>query len=168
MSGCGAYVSYLTRQFEDAVAACDRALEMDPDSPIALWVRATVDLAQSQPQKVVGDLEEVIARCGRATSWLGLLGRAYAESGRSAQARVVLDDLRARSKRQYVAPAYLAAILLGLGQVDQGVRWLEEVAAQRTSYWWHPADPFFGELHARPGFEDAAWRSVMPQDSHKP
>ena len=109
MSGCEAYVSYLTRQFEDAVAACDRALEMDPDSPIAIWVRATVDLAQSQPQKVVGDLEEVIARCGRATSWLGLLGRAYAESGRSAQARVVLDDLRARSNRQYVAPAYLAA-----------------------------------------------------------
>jgi Tetratricopeptide repeat len=62
---------------------------------------------------------------GNVTFTTGGLGHLYASSGRSAEARVIFDELRARSQSTYV-PAYdLALVCVGLGETDQAFEWLD-------------------------------------------
>jgi tetratricopeptide (TPR) repeat protein len=59
------------------------------------------------------------------------LGHAYAVSGRRVEARKVLDELIARSRRRHV-PAYVTIIYAALGDKDQAFAWLDRAYAQRS------------------------------------
>jgi hypothetical protein len=55
--------------------------------------------------------------------------RALARSGRDADARAVLQALRARAAQQYVSPFDFAVVHAGLGERDEAFAWLEKAYA---------------------------------------
>jgi hypothetical protein len=70
-----------------------------------------------------------------------------------ASATRLLNELRTRQRDEFIAPAYLAAILIGLGRTDEALAALAEAYAQRSWYvsWW-TLDPDLDPLRSYPRF----------------
>jgi DNA-binding winged helix-turn-helix (wHTH) protein/TolB-like protein/Tfp pilus assembly protein PilF len=54
------------------------------------------------------------------------------QAGRTADAQRMLDDLLQRARTRYVAPFYIAAAYIAVGQNDRGFAWLQKALAERN------------------------------------
>jgi hypothetical protein len=91
---------------------------------------------------------------------LAQLGRGYALSGRTGDARKVLQELTELSHRRYVSAYNFALIHAGLGERDEVFRWLGKVEEDRSE--WFAVinvDPRFDSLRSDGRFA-AVLRSV--------
>ncbi len=68
------------------------------------------------------------------TNEFAALGRAYAVSRHSADARMILDQLKVRSQQTYVQPAAIAVIYLALDEKDQAFDWLQKAYDDRSAW----------------------------------
>jgi TolB-like protein/DNA-binding winged helix-turn-helix (wHTH) protein/Tfp pilus assembly protein PilF len=115
---------YMARHYEQAIQQLRNTLEMDPNFALAHLV-----LGETFEQQ--GDYSQAIAQLQKATSispnsplMLAGLGHAYGVAKRPAEARVLLNLLLEQSKKQYVAPFYVALVYAGLGENDNAIDWL--------------------------------------------
>ena len=84
------------------------------------------------------------------------LAVAYAEAGRTEEARRLLEELRGRASREHVRAVSLAGIYSALGQTDEAFVWLERAYEERDV-----AFAFFrGNLPAT-AFMGVATRNLM-------
>src|SRR5262249_10297018 len=130
-------------------------LEMDPNFPSThMWL----GLAYEQLAKgdaAVAELQKFANLSGGEPAELGFRGHAYSSAGRMAEARSVLAELIALSKRSYVPQFDIAIVYAGLGEKRQALERLE-MAYEDRSYrltWiklWPQLDPLRGE----PRFDD--------------
>jgi tetratricopeptide (TPR) repeat protein len=54
------------------------------------------------------------------------------QAGRTADAQRMLNDLLQRAKTHYVAPFYIAAAYIAVGENDRGFDWLQKALAERN------------------------------------
>jgi TolB-like protein/Tfp pilus assembly protein PilF len=142
-----------SRQYPRAIEEAEKALQLYPDEPFA-------NLYAAMAYELAGQRARAVARLGRLETirpgWLfarAQLGFTYARMGRAAEARAVLRELTSLSARQYVSPHYFAVILVGLGEREQALSWLEKALADRS--WWMTylmIDPRFDLLRDDPRF----------------
>jgi tetratricopeptide (TPR) repeat protein len=86
---------------------------------------------------------------------LALLGHAYAVSGKTAQAKQVLNDLQQLQGQRYVSPYTVAAIYAGLGDNEQAFKWLETAVEERDIWLMNlKVDPVFVRLRTQRQFTD--------------
>lgn len=85
---------------------------------------------------------------------LAQLGAIYSFSGKSDEAKKVLDKLHQLSKQKYVSPFYMALIYTGLGQKDQTFEWLER-AYKKRDHWLETlkVHPMLDSLRSDPRFK---------------
>jgi hypothetical protein len=62
-----------------------------------------------------------------------LLAIIDARAGRRAEARALLDDLRVRSRREYVPSGLIAQAFDALGDVDSTLTWLDKAFAEQSN-----------------------------------
>src|SRR5262249_39710302 len=62
------------------------------------------------------------------------LAYAYALAGRSAEALEVLTELQEIGAEQYVSAYYFAIIYLGLNELDEAFKWLEQAYKERSGF----------------------------------
>ncbi len=116
---------YYARQYDQAVAQCRKALDMDPNFPLAhIWL----GMAYVQKKMYPEAIEEFRKVQSVSPTALALLGHTYGLSGRQSEALGVLQDLRNLSRRRYVSPAFFASVYIGLGDANQAFRWLDQAA----------------------------------------
>jgi adenylate cyclase len=83
-----------------------------------------------------------------------VLGRVYADAGEKAEAEKVLDHLRTRMRDEFVAPPYVATILIGLGRLDEALVEVAKAAEQRSWYVMNwKVDPDLDPLRSDPRFQ---------------
>ena len=83
------------------------------------------------------------------------LGHAAGVLGKRAEARAVLDELIARSKREYVSPLYIAWIYIDLGEKDRAFEWLEKAYDERAfGLLFLKVGPGYDRLRSDPRFAD--------------
>jgi Flp pilus assembly protein TadD len=84
-----------------------------------------------------------------------VLGRVLADSGDRAEATKVLDHLRERARHEFVAPPYVATILIGLGRLGEALVELAKAAEARSFHvmFWK-VDPDLDPLRADPRFTE--------------
>ena len=88
-----------------------------------------------------------------------LLGHAYAASGRTAEAKQVLNDLQQLQGQRYVSPYTVAAIYSGLGDQAQAFKWLETAVEERDIWLMNlKVDPVFAKLRSQRQFNDILGR----------
>lgn len=65
----------------------------------------------------------------------------------------MLNHLRERARKEFVAPPYLATILIGLGQLDEALVELTKALEERSYYvmYWK-VDPDLDPLRSDPRF----------------
>jgi serine/threonine-protein kinase len=151
-----AWTYYAERRFPEAEQELRRALELDPDALYPMWACGLTLRMQGKHEESVAMLERAVALTERGQTWyLGHLGASYGAAGRRGDALHVLNELRDRSSREYVAPFHLAFVHIGLGDHDAAVAALELACEQRNALaWWPRIAAQFDPLRSHPRFEN--------------
>lgn len=113
--GLGSVVMFLARRYEDALRLGQRALELHPDFALALISSGLAYSRLGQHDRSIPLLEKNVSQSRRTPWFVGHLGLGYAVAGNTDVALTLLDELRARSTREYVTPLAPLAIQVGLG-----------------------------------------------------
>jgi len=133
-----------------------------PDDAGALWYLGFALIADNRPEEAIPVLEKALTASEGSPRIRGVLVRAYAHSGRRADALRVLGDLKTRKLHSYVPAAAFVNAYLGLDDKDQAFIWLEQAYKEHSNILLfvkvHPYfdplrnDPRFAALISRMGF----------------
>jgi DNA-binding winged helix-turn-helix (wHTH) protein/Flp pilus assembly protein TadD len=153
-----AWILYMTRDFEGALAQSWKALALEKDCAAA---QHTLGLAYEQ----LGEYEEAVTELQNAHSCsgghpiaLGALGHVYARSGRQAEARRILGELRAISQQRSVSRYWISLIHAALGETDAALEDLNRGIKERDVWMvWLGVEPRFDSLRGDERFR----RSIL-------
>ena len=141
------------REYDRAIEQAKKTLELDPGFWLARMHLAGAYMGQGRYAQAVAELEKPGLSTAIPPAYTGFLGYAYAMSGRRVEARRILAELEARSKREYVPPTAPALVYTGLGDKDQAFAWLDRAYAEREMYLLHLRSmPLFDSLRSDPRF----------------
>jgi serine/threonine-protein kinase len=147
-----ALLSYFGGHYDEALKALSDIRQLDPTLPTAHW-----GLGLTYEQK--GMEKEAIASLLKATSFSkslniqSSLGHAYAQFGRRAEARAIIEMLKERARQSYVPSYYFVLIHTGLGEKDLAFEWLERAYQERSTVLAYlRLDPRLATLRSDPRF----------------
>lgn len=145
---------FALRQFEDAVRELRRALHIDPNAPYPLWAIGLTYQLMGQHKEAIASLEKAAEITGRKQPYyLALLGGAHAAAGQSDRALALLQELKQRAAREYIAPYHLSFLYVPLGELDAAIDCLEQASADRNGLtWWIRESPAFDALRSHPRY----------------
>jgi adenylate cyclase len=140
------WVLYFQGQYAQAIAAFRAVLELNPGFRHAhLGVGAGL-LAQQAYKDAITELQQFRAEAGNTPEALGLLGCAYALSGRTNEVRQVLEQLRGFIEQGYASHGELSAVYEGLGDHEKALVCLEKAAEAK--------EPRMCDLRGSPVYQD--------------
>jgi TolB-like protein/Flp pilus assembly protein TadD len=120
------------RQYEHALAACQDALEVNPNSPILIGHLGMTYLQMGLHAEAVATLEKLSSVCDDHEVTM-MLGVCYTAAGRTAEARGVLARLLTLSRSEYIPPYYIAQLYANVGEPDAAFEWLERAYEYRDA-----------------------------------
>ncbi len=87
---------------------------------------------------------------------VGLLGRAYALAGRTAEARGLLDELEARRHSGHVPPSSIAMIHRGPGDLEKALEWYVRGVEEQDLLLVMSlkADPGYDNMRSHPAYQE--------------
>jgi tetratricopeptide (TPR) repeat protein len=155
------FLYYRARRYDEAIAACRQSLELGPNYPNANWFMALALEKEGRVPEAIASLQNAVDH-SRAPLFLALLGHAYGLAGKKADASNTLEELKARSKNEYVSPFDFALVYTGLGDRDMAFQWLETAYSERVMRIQELNEPHFDSLRGDPRYEDLLRRIGIP------
>ena len=122
------FVSYLGRQYDEAILASQRTLELDPDFAVAHMITGLSYVQKKMYDEGISELQRAKANPDSRA----LLAYAYAVAGKRSEALKILDELDQLTKEKYVSPFPIAVAYTGLGENDRAFEALEKAYADRS------------------------------------
>ncbi|HEX5109543.1 MAG TPA: protein kinase [Vicinamibacterales bacterium] len=147
-SGIG-HTYFLARRYDEAIAECLKAFEVDPSSIVATYVVGACRAMQSRLAEAIELMERAAAMSDRAPFYLALLGNLYARAGAGDKARGLLDELKGMTSQRYVPPHSQAFIYAGLGDLERAFEWQARAFADGASP-FNYLSPVIENMHADP------------------
>ena len=148
------WIYYLSGDNDKAIEQCRKILELDPSSFPARRYLGLAYEGKGLYAEAIAEFQTGVRLSG-SPLMLGLLGHAYAVSGKTAEAKQVLADLQQLQGQRYVSPYTVAAIHAGLGDQDQAFKWLETAVEERDIWLMNlKVDPVFAKLRSQRKFTD--------------
>jgi tetratricopeptide (TPR) repeat protein len=153
-------------RFEDAVVEANKAMELQADFPVALFVLGLAQLDLGHPAEAIAAHEKAVAKYpGQNFTWT--LARTYALTGRPRDARRILARLDTPDPGDGLHPWFIAAAYTALGEDDLAMDWLERGYAERSTFLPNllrerAAGATFGRLHSNPRFRALVARLNLP------
>ena len=149
------YVYYTARRMDDAFAQ----LKPLNDHRGLCWVYRE----RKQYQDAIAECEQEISQAGRLGLNLASLGNVYAWAGKRDAAQSLLEELKDRSKQQYISPYVIAYVEVGMGRKDQAFALLENAFKVHDQWMvWLKVDPSFDALRPDPRYQDLIRRVGFP------
>jgi serine/threonine-protein kinase len=108
-----------------------RVQELDPESWVALRIRAGMALAKGDAAAAVRDLEQALIVSEGSSQILNMLPQAYIAAGDRPAAERVLAELERRRRDEYVPATSVAAARLALGDREGALQLLEQGYEER-------------------------------------
>ena len=92
-------------------------------------------------------------RLGPSSLTLAMIGNIDGRSGHAAEARQILRELQAESKRRFISPVCFAVIYIGLGEHEGAFQYLEMAREQQESFLiFARVDSLFDPIRSDPRF----------------
>jgi TolB-like protein len=110
----------------EAVRACQRAVELDPQSFLAQLLLQGALHIDGKLEDSVAAGESALAMSGRLSWPMAFLAATYGKWGKSEQADALYSEILARARRQYVPPAQLALAAAAASREDDALRHARE------------------------------------------
>ena len=123
----------MARHYKQAFEQLRNTLEMDPNFALAHLVLGETYEQQGNYPQAIEQLQKATAIAPNSPLMLAGLGHAYGGAKRTAEARTVLNQLMEQSKKQYVAPFYVALVYAGLSENEKAMDWLEKAYGDRSN-----------------------------------
>lgn len=151
------------RRFDEGIAQLRKTLELDRNFYVAHWMLGQGLEFKGLTNAAIVEYENA-HRLDDDPYVLGLLGHAYAVSGRRDDALKMLAQLNDESARRYVGAYRFAIVYLGLGNKEEAIRWLGKGFQDRAGYeiGFIRVDPTLDPLRGDPRFEKLADQIVPP------
>lgn len=124
---------YLGRHYEQVREQCQKMQELDPNYFLIYFELGEIGCELGAFDQAIAALQKGAALSGNAPFVLGWLGMALAKSGNTAAARDVLAGLHAAATQVYVPPTSFAWTHLGLGEIDETLRWMDRAIEERDA-----------------------------------
>lgn len=152
----------MARQYDLAIEVLRETVEFAPNFPDAYGELASSYIGKRAYQEAVPPAQKAVTLTG-GKGYLGLLGEAYAISGRRIEANKVLEEIRGASRGSFVPARSIAPVLIALGERDRAIERLQrafEEHDQLVPYLkvWCMFDP----LRSDPRFQDLVRRMNFP------
>ncbi len=145
---------YFARRFDRAIAEAEKLIRMEPAFPVAHQWLALACAAERRYGEAIAANEAYAAAFGRTTRTLALIAHARARSGDRDGALRDLETIRALAGERHVPAAHFALVHIGLGEVDEAFRWLEQAYEERFDWLAYLAvEPLFDPVRDDPRFE---------------
>ncbi|HKN74953.1 MAG TPA: protein kinase [Candidatus Acidoferrum sp.] len=153
------WVFHYARQYDKAIAQCQKALELDPNSAGAYDCLGSSYLAKGMSEQAIAASQRAVALSGNAPSREVGLGEAYASAGKKLEAREVFRKLSEQASNMYVSPVFLARLNLVFGENERALEQLEDAYDKRDENMvWLKAERAFDPLRAESRFKDLMHR----------
>lgn len=144
---------YFQRDQKKAIDAYQKALDLDPNSGLAHWAIGNALLQSGRIDDAISEYQKAIPLSGDSPDEPASLAFAYAVKGNQTEARKIVEDLRARTRRGYIPPSLIASIYGALGEKDIAFDLLEQAFRERDSTLVYlKIDPMFDPLRDDPRF----------------
>jgi TolB-like protein/Tfp pilus assembly protein PilF len=145
---------YLARRYDEAIVQYKKTLEIDPNFVFTVWSLAMAYAEMGRPEEAIAELKKFEAAGKGWPTFLAEFGYYYAVSGKKTKALDVLQQLQERAPREYIDPALLVNIYIGLGEKEEAFTWLEKAYEARSCMWmpWLKVEPRFDRLRSDPRF----------------
>jgi tetratricopeptide (TPR) repeat protein len=114
-----------------SIEACRRAVELDSESYLAHFALQEVLRISGRFDESIAVGELALSISGRHAWAMTFLSLAFADCSRRADADAVYAEMLARARRQYVAPAPLAATASAAGREDDAMAHAREAFNRR-------------------------------------
>ncbi|MFN7956120.1 MAG: hypothetical protein U0610_30690 [bacterium] len=155
------FVYTLARRFDDALLQHALATEVCPGYAPLVASLALVREAQGLVDQAIPGYRKARELTGNPAHLTSFLGHALAISGQRGQARKLLRELTASPLPSALD---IVRIHLGLGEVDEALRWLETAVDQRVIHLLTvPADHRFDGIRSHPRFRAIVERMGLPK-----
>ena len=141
----------------ESVQACQRAVELDPESFLARWCLHLALHNGGRFEEAVSVGESVLTISGRHPWAVMSLAATFRDWGKLADAEALYAELMARSRRGYVQPVTLAIAAAAAGLEEDAIRHARETLAVRDPFfplWFSKYWPYSARLRAYPRFLD--------------
>ena len=127
-----AWQYYQADLLPEAHTLLEHLLENEPDFWGAYWDIAHIYMAKGQYEQAIQTFKKADDSTGAYIMSLRGLGYAYAMNGEKSEAVKVIKELQHIQKDNYVSPYYFATIYMGLNQIDQTFKYLEQAYEDRS------------------------------------
>ena len=118
-------------QSDRALEQYRKALEMDTNAGFVHWAIGNVYVKKGMYAEAIAQYQKSIPLSGSSPDEPASLAYAYALAGKRREALQIIEELKERSKRQFISPTVIAVIYGGLGEKDMAFEWLEKAYSGR-------------------------------------
>jgi len=142
-------------QPDAAIDSLQKTIDLEPNFWMTHMFAASAYIEKGMYEKAFGEGNEA-KRLSPSQNWsIALGGYALAKSGKTAEARVVLDELLKLSETHYVPPYHFALIYNGLGEREKALDYLEKGFAEKdVRIVFLKVEPKWNNLRSEPRFID--------------
>jgi serine/threonine-protein kinase len=154
---------HYSRNYNEALTHYHRVIETDPVfAPAHYYIGLTYEQLGNY-ERAVYHFERCSEISGRGSFFLASLVHCHAVSGNREQARQGLAELHAQTAQRYVSPHNFAIVHLGLGELDEGMRYLEQSFAEHSGQLFLLAvEPRLDVVREDPRFRALAKKNGLP------
>jgi len=151
------------RRYDQARYHIERAIAMNPNAEETYRILGLTLALEGQLDEALRVLRETVAMPESGSYSRATLGYALARAGQRAEAESILRELEATAAAQYVSPVAFATILIGLGETDRALDWMERAIEDRRGWVAYlNVNPIFDPLRGNPRFETLVRRMQLP------
>ncbi len=123
---------YLQREYDGALSALDRALELEPEIRHSHYSKGLILLQSGQPQEAIASILKSL-KGFKPTLYMGALAAAYAIAGSTREANEALQALHEQATRAFVSPIAFVHAYSGMGRRLEALDWLERATEEGYS-----------------------------------
>jgi eukaryotic-like serine/threonine-protein kinase len=162
-AGAG-HTFYLARRYDEAIAACEKGLEIDPNFILGTHVIGMCRAMQGKLAEAVDLGERAATMSGRAPFYLGVLAHYHARRGALEPVQAILEELDTMAATRYVPPHCRTFIHAGLNDLDRAFEWQAKAREDGASPFYY-LSPLIDNLQADPRHLDQMRAMGWPYDS---
>jgi Tfp pilus assembly protein PilF len=143
----------LERRPDEAIEEFAKVIAMDKNFGMAHFFLGQAYSLKGMFGEAVRESQISAELNARSAESLAVLGWAYSQAGRRDEASKILEHLRQQSLSTYVSPVLLAQVVLGLGEKQDALDYLDQARqARAVDLVWLRVRPSFDDLRKEPRF----------------
>ena len=144
---------YHARQYDRCVTQAQSTVRLFPEFAPGYGMLGACYEAKGMPGEAIAAYQKVASLSGAGPEEVAALNQAFAKGGLRGYYLWELENLKEKSKRQYVRPFGFASVYARLNQKEQALAWLEKAYQEHDWPLAHiKIDPSWDRLRSDPRF----------------